>query len=292
VSSVSVVTVTYFPGPTLLAFLESLSSASANPVPVVIADNGSTDGAPQAAADRTGVQLLLTGSNLGFGQAANRGVAATDTEWVVIANPDVVWTPGSLDALLAAAARWPRAATLGPLIRTEHGELYPSARALPSLGRGIGHALLGPWWPSNPWTAAYHRDNDALQERSAGWLSGSCLLVRREAFDSVGGFDPAYFMYFEDVDLGDRLGRAGWLNVYVPSSEVMHLGGHSTSKRRSAMVAEHHRSAWTYLSKRYQGARWAPLRLVIRMGLKARVALLTARAPGPTANADIDGKDA
>ena len=106
-----------------------------------------------------------------------------------------------------------------------------------------------------------------------GWLSGSCLLVRRDAFDEVGGFDPAYFMYFEDVDLGERLGRAGWQNVYVPSAAVVHTGGHATTREPSRMAAEHHRSAWTYLSRRYSGWRWAPVRWVLRGGLAARAVL-------------------
>ena len=72
-------------------------------------------------------------------------------------------------------------------------------------------------WPSNPWTAAV--PPGAREPTSAGrWLSGSCLLLRRRAFDSVGGFDSRYFMYIEDVDLGDRLGKAGWQNVYVPGA--------------------------------------------------------------------------
>jgi N-acetylglucosaminyl-diphospho-decaprenol L-rhamnosyltransferase len=267
------VTVTYSPGETLETFLDSLELASAVAVPVVIADNGSTDGAPQrAAATHEDVVLLETGSNLGFGSAANIGVRATDAEWVLITNPDVVLAPGTLDALLGAAARWPRAGALGPLIRNTDGSVYPSARALPSLALGTGHALLSRVWPSNPASVAYRRSNESLSERTAGWLSGSCLMLRREAFDSVGGFDPGYFMYFEDVDLGDRLGKAGWLNVYVPTAEVTHLGGHSTRRNRALMINAHHVSAERYLARRYTGLRWAPVRMVLRVGLAGRAA--------------------
>jgi N-acetylglucosaminyl-diphospho-decaprenol L-rhamnosyltransferase len=221
------------------------------------------------------VTLLETGGNLGYGRAANLGVAATDSEWVVVANPDLVWQPGSLDELLAAADRWPRAGALGPLLRTDTGDVYPSARSLPSLGRGIGHAAFGWWWPSNPWTAAYQQDRRLPVERTAGWLSGSCLLLRRVAFESVAGFDPSYFMYFEDVDLGDRLARAGWLNVYVPSAEVVHRGSHATARRATQMNVEHHRSAFRYLSARYPERRWLPLRLALRLGLAIRLRLST-----------------
>ncbi len=84
-------------------------------------------------------------------------------------------------------------------------------------------------------------------ERPVGWLSGSCLLIRRAAFDQVGGFDERYFMYMEDVDLGDRLGRAGWLNVYVPSSEILHAKGHSTGRDPPASICGHITKAPTFI---------------------------------------------
>jgi N-acetylglucosaminyl-diphospho-decaprenol L-rhamnosyltransferase len=269
-----VVVVTYDSGDSLETFLSSLGPASARPVQVVVTDNASTDGAPEvAAAAHDNVTVLQTGANLGYGRAANRGVAATDTEWVVVANPDIVWSPGALDELVEAAGRWPRAGSIGPLIRTPEGSVYPSARALPALGAGIGHALVGWWWPSNPWSAAYRQDRGEPTERTAGWLSGSCVLLRREAFESVGGFDDGYFMYFEDVDLGDRLARKGWLNVYVPSAEVLHVGAHSTAQHPEKMTEEHHRSAMRYLAARYPGRRWFWLRWVLSVGLRVRARL-------------------
>jgi N-acetylglucosaminyl-diphospho-decaprenol L-rhamnosyltransferase len=272
----AVVTVTYSPGDTLETFLDSVAKATSRPLRVLLADNGSTDGAPERAMGRDGVQLLRIGENVGYGTAANRGIAEFGPEvgWVVVANPDVEWHPGSLDELLAAGERWPRAGALGPLIRDPAGTVYPSARLLPALGRGIGHAVFGPLWPSNPWTTAYRQSDTALGERTAEWLSGSCLLLRRAAFESVGGFDCRYFMYFEDVDLGDRLGRAGWLNVYVPAAEVTHLGGHATSRVAELMLAEHHRSTYRYLAGRHPGPLYAPLRLALRAGLAGRSKLI------------------
>ena len=270
---VDVVVVTYSPGATLGRFLDSLAAATVRGVRVVMADNGSTDGAPEREAAAGRADLLRTGGNLGYGTAANRGAATGTAPWLVVVNPDVEWDPGALDELLRAADRHPRAAALGPLVRTPEGDLYPSARALPSLGRGIGHALFGWVWPANPWTRAYRQEAEEVGEREAGWLSGSCLLLRREAFEAVGGFDEGFFMFFEDLDLGERLAAAGWSSVYAPSARVTHVGGHSWRADPTPMLRAHHEAARRYVSKRWAGWCWLPLRAVVRVGLAVRFRL-------------------
>ncbi len=272
-AAVDVVVVTYQPGATLETFLDTLAQATKQPVAVVLADNGSTDGSPQAQADRGRGALLPTGANLGYGGAANRGACLGRGEWLVVANPDVTWTSESLDELLAAGHRHPRAGALGPMIVSPDGSLYPSARALPSLGRGIGHAAFGWIWPTNPWTRAYRQEREAPAERETGWLSGSCLLLRRAAFEAVGGFDDGYFMFFEDLDLCERLAAAGWSSVYVPSARIVHEGGASWRSSPDAMVKAHHDSAWRYVSQRYSSAGHLPLRGVLWCGLQARYLL-------------------
>jgi N-acetylglucosaminyl-diphospho-decaprenol L-rhamnosyltransferase len=238
----------------------------------VRADTGPTAGAPaRVAAARPEVRLLRTGGNVGYGAAVNAALADRSQGWALVANPDVRFEPGSVDELLAVAARWPRAATVGPAIRTPDGELYPSARDLPRLSTGIGHALLGWAWPANPWTARYRREREEPRERPAGWLSGSCFLVDLAAFRAVGGFDPGYFMYFEDVDLAERLGRAGYLHVYAPSAVVVHEGGHATRREPHRMARVHHTSALRYLARQHPGPVNAPLRLGLRAGLGARM---------------------
>lgn len=267
------VTVTYSSGDYLRNFLRTLTHATEASVQVVIADNGSTDGAPeQAAAEHANVTLVNTGGNLGYGGGMNRGIAEVDpsVKFVVIANPDIEWEPGSLDELLAAAERWPRAGALGPLITEPDGTVYPSARRVPDLVSGAGHAILGSVWKSNPWTVAYRNENEELTERPVGWLSGSCLLVRREAFDAIDGFDSRYFMFMEDVDLGDRLAKAGWLNIFVPTARAMHAKSHSVSKHPEKMIPAHHESAYRFQADRHPGPAWAPVRWALRAGLKVR----------------------
>ena len=286
-----VVVVAHSSAEVLPGFLSSLAKATRQSYEVVVVDNDPT----HPVAELDGVTVVRPGTNLGYGRAANEGAGGFEGEWLVVANPDVTWDEGSLDELLAAATRWPSAACLGPAIRTVDGRLYPSARAFPSIGRGIGHALLGWWWPSNRWTRAYREEHGPPVESTTGWLSGSLMLLRREAWDEVGGFDPKYFMYCEDIDLCRRLAEREWQNVYVPSAVITHEGGHSTGVKARKMLREHHLALYVYLSDHHQGWRWAPLRWLLGAGLALRYLLATrvpslAEGAAPTRSADLLGR--
>lgn len=274
---VRVVCVTYRPGPELDDFAASLAGTAAV-VELVIVDNSDDHSVAEQVAARHSATLRLPGANVGYGAAANHGAAGAGQPWLVVANPDIVWHPGALDALLDAGHRHPQAGALGPAVLNPDGSRYPSARSLPSLRQGIGHALLSRVWPTNPWTRGYQAATSSDDERTVGWLSGACLLLRREAFEAVGGFDEGYFMFFEDMDLGARLGRAGWASVQVPSAEVTHVGGTSWRDRPAPMIREHHRSAVRFLSRRYDRWYHLPLRTLLRAGLAARQAVELRRA--------------
>ena len=272
-----VVTVTFSPGKHLDNLLDSLGDFTH----VVLADNGSTDGKPQQAArDHEHVTFLNTGGNLGYGGGVNAGVrelrrlkddGKINGEFFLITNPDAVFSPTSLEELIKCARRHPEAGAVGPKI-IDNGEVYPSARNLPDIRNGIGHALLSPVWKNNPYTKRYVVDKDLEREREAGWLSGSCLLVRWEAFEAIGGFDERYFMYMEDVDFGDRLARAGWKNIFCPQAEIQHDHGHSTTTVKAPMLKAHHRSAYRYLADRHSNVF---LRAILKVGLSVRAWALT-----------------
>jgi len=284
-SKLAIVTVTYSPGRYLQQFLESIAAGTVLPTRVILADNGSTDGAPEAAVANFAehptmqVELLRTGGNIGYGSAINKAIAQLqhDTQlrpdFVLVSNPDVIFTAGAIDELLAAGKRWPKAGALGPLIRENDGGVYPSARSVPRIKNGIAHAVLAPIWKNNPWTKAYLDNADMSSERTAGWLSGACLLLRREAFEEIGGFDEGYFMYMEDVDLGDRLGTAGWSNVFVPSAEIGHAQGHSTESHQEITLVAHHKSAYKFQADRHPQWYAAPLRWILKAGLWLRCRL-------------------
>ncbi|MFD4431346.1 glycosyltransferase family 2 protein [Nocardia sp. NPDC055029] len=272
-AGLAVVTVTYSPGEHLEHFITTLADATSEKPQVILADNGSTDGVPELVAEANShVRLLRTGGNIGYGGAINRAVAEIDPsiEFVILANPDIRWGVDSIDKMLEAAERWPRAGAFGPMVREPDGSVYPSARRVPGLADGAGHAILGAIWPKNPWSVRYRQENEEIAERVVGWLSGSCLLVRRAAFDTIDGFDSRYFMYMEDVDFGDRMGKAGWHNVFVPDAEVTHAKGHAAGKHPELMLPAHHASAYRFQADRHPHWWQAPLRGALRAGLAVR----------------------
>jgi N-acetylglucosaminyl-diphospho-decaprenol L-rhamnosyltransferase len=273
---IGVVTVAYLSSGVIGGLLDSLPAATSRRLDVVVVDNSpEDDGLAGLLAARPATRLLEARDNPGYGTAANRGVAALDPQiaWVIVANPDLVIAPGGIDELLTAAARLERPGALGPLILDPDGTPYPSARKLPSLRTGVGHALFVRTWRANPWTRSY-RNDAVVSERSTDWLSGAFLLLSRAAFEAVGGFDERYYMYFEDVDLGRRLGRAGWRNWYVPTAAVTHIGAMSTRNAPRAMIIAHHDSAYRFLASKYSAWYLWPVRTVLRAGLwlRSRVA--------------------
>ena len=272
-TELTVVTVSYNSSEHIEDFLRSLRESERVPWHVLIADNASADVAVlDTIAARYDAEVLHNADNLGYGGAINEAVRTLPDSvgWILVVNPDVAFRPGAISRLLAAGREFSTAGSVGPSVVDAAGQVYPSARNLPSLRTGVGHALLYRFWPGNPWTRAYFSDRGSAEHRNAGWLSGSCVLVRRAAFDDIGGFDEGFFMYFEDVDLGYRLGKSGWKNLYWPAAVVEHSGAHSTSRDSARMVRVHHESANRYLAKKYRGWYLAPLRFALHVGLMVR----------------------
>ena len=269
--TVRVVCVVYHPGEELATFARTLQTASVAPVELVIVDNGTDPTVAREVADEFGARLVVSDANLGYGGGANLGARGATARWLVVANSDIEWQPGALDALVAAGETHPRAGSVGPALLNTDGTVYPSARELPSLTQGAGHAVFVRLWPGNPWTRRYQAQQQSTGvQRPAGWLSGACLLLRREAFEAVGGFDDGYFMFFEDVDLGARLGRAGWTNLYVPQVQVTHVGGTSWRAKPATMISAHHASAARYVGRRYPHWYQWPVRQAAALGLRLR----------------------
>lgn len=268
--SVDIVVVTYNPGDTITSFLQSAVGAE-GVASVTVVDNASGDEVAKNAAAEAGVAYVQTGRNGGYGAGVNIGALRGSAEWILVSNADIVLEPGAVAALLHVAESDDAIGAVGPRVQEIDGTTYPSARPLPTLMLGVGHALFGKGWPNNPWSRRYKLNLNPLGgEVDAGWLSGSCFLVRRSAWEALGGFDERYFMFFEDVDFGRRLGIAGHRQVWTPRAVVTHLGGHSYRSDPAPMLKAHHASARMYVASAYPHWWQAPVRAAVTAGLAAR----------------------
>ncbi len=227
---VTVAIVSYDTRQLLLECLRSLEpEVRSGRAEVVVVDNLSRDGSAAAARELAPwARVLEPGENLGFGRAVNLAVQGARTPWLVCANADVALADGALTALLAAGED-PRVGCVAPRLvlpdgSTQHS-VYPLPTVaftvafnlgLPSLSRRLADRLCleGSWDPE--------------RFRAVPWAIGAFLLLRRSAFDAVGGFDERQWMYAEDLDLGWRLHDAGWITRYAPEAHVRHVSGAAT----------------------------------------------------------------
>jgi len=269
---VSAVVVNYNAGPALDRCMASLAQNSVTDI--VVVDNGSTDDSlEQLQSVEPAVRLVRSPRNVGYGSGVNIGARLVQREFLFVCNPDLVVEPGAIERLVEALDEHRRAAVAGPMLKEPDGSVYPSGRSFPGLGDALGHGFAGLFWRDNPWTRRYRLLGEGQHRaRDADWVSGACFLARRDAFEAVGGFDEAYFMYVEDVDLCWRLHRAGWGIRYEPAARVIHEQGRSTSRSPYRMLVAHHRSILRFALRSTEGPQraWLPL---VAVALGARLVL-------------------
>jgi N-acetylglucosaminyl-diphospho-decaprenol L-rhamnosyltransferase len=250
---------------------------------VHVVDNASTDGSPEMVrAEFPEVALHALDWNSGFCVANNVVLTSSNAPFVLLLNPDAQVVGGTLGALVKVARERPRAGAIGALVRNPDGSVQPSARRVPRLGEALGHAFLGPIAPGNPFTRSYTMAAwDRASEREVEWVSGSAMLLRREAIEEVGAFDEGYFMYVEDVDLCTRLRASGWKVMFSPELEVVHQIGVSTRGQRGRMAFEHSRSIYRYFSKFRAGGAAVLLKPFVRLALWLRAVMMSGVAGRP-----------
>jgi hypothetical protein len=202
-----------------------LQAPAAIALEVIVVDNGSTDDSvARISSAWPQVRLIRNPTNRGFAAANNQGIAAATARYVLLLNSDTVVPPGSLERLVSFLDAHPEAAACAPQLRNADGSvqrfafggdptpLYLSRRRL--------LALLG--------RSPHDWSTDQVQE--VDWVSGACLMARREAIEQAGALDEAMFMYFEDNDWCLRFRRRGWKVFYVPEVSITHLGGGSAAQ--------------------------------------------------------------
>jgi N-acetylglucosaminyl-diphospho-decaprenol L-rhamnosyltransferase len=197
---------------------------------VWVVDNASTDGAPELVAERyPWVTLVASKENMGFSKAINLVAERTTSPWIATANDDIALEPGALATLLATGEADPRIGMVVPRLILPDGSTQDSIYAFPSpLVAATVDLGLGRLSPRLAERACVTWDPE--RARTVPWALAAFGLVRRTAFDQVGGFDKQQWMYAEDLDLGWRLQRAGFTTRYEPQARVLHYGGASTEK--------------------------------------------------------------
>ena len=243
----------------------------------VVIDNASSDGSARIAEEfAPTARVIRNGSNVGFATAVNQGIAASSAAYILIMNPDCRLERGATAGLRRELDQRPRCAIAGPRILNPDGSIQGSARGDPDMLTGLfgRTALLRRLLPASALARRNVVSPDALREGASGvevdWLSGACMLARRTALAEVGGFDPRYFMYWEDADLCRRLRARGYHVRYVPGSTAIHRVGHSSRTARAPSIRAFHASAYLYYATHVAPRTWSPRRALARALLSAR----------------------
>ncbi len=270
---ISVAIVSYNTKDLLRACLRSLLAREADgeaTLEIIVADNGSADGSPEMVrAEFLSVRVLETGENLGFGRANNLALSDASGRAYCLLNSDAELLPGALSAALAVLASDPKIGLVGGQL------LWPDGR--PQTSYGDDPTLLGVLREQTFTGANAAAPRIAPQNstsKDVDQICGAFMLIRPEAWREMGGFDPHYFMYNEDVDLNFRLRRSGWRVVFAPGVRVTHHLGASSSadwQKRARMVSAYNESRFYFFSRFYGPAAGAKLKAYCLLGAAIRL---------------------
>jgi N-acetylglucosaminyl-diphospho-decaprenol L-rhamnosyltransferase len=266
-ADVAVVVVTYDALPWIEKCLESVQGT-----PVVVVDHGSSDGTVAFVREHFPEVRLVEAENRGLGAGWNRGLAETDTRYVLILNADAWLAGDALRRLVEFADSRPRAAIVGPRLSNPDGSLQRSVRGFPTPWRlATEYFFLRKLAPrSRAVNAFYAGGFDHDEVREVEFLMGACMLVRREAVDEVGPLDESFFLFSEETDWAYRFRQAGWSVVFFPDAECVHVRGASHGGR---FYRENLRGHLRFLLKHHGEARAERARRVLVAALWLRALL-------------------
>jgi N-acetylglucosaminyl-diphospho-decaprenol L-rhamnosyltransferase len=218
---------------------------------VIVVDNASVDGsAEMVRREFSRARLIQNTENVGFARANNQAMATSQGRSILLFNSDAIATPGAIQSLVRLAVAEPRAGIVGARLLNADGSFQASHTPFPNLWReflilsGVGRMFYGRWYPSRG-------PEEDKGPQMVDYVEGACMLVRREAFEDVGGLDESYFMYAEEVDLCYAMRAKGWQVWYQPAAKVIHLGGGSSQNRRPQREADLYCSRVRFFRKRY-----------------------------------------
>lgn len=224
----------------------------------ILVDNSPVLATAAAFPDIPALRYIASGRNLGFGTACNVGMKASSGRYVFFLNPDVVYESGDAEEFIHWMDEHPEVGAVGPKILNPDGSRQFSCRSFPGwMTAAYGSSsILTKLFPGNSWTRTYLRRDLNGDAGEVDWVSGCCFVGRREAIEAVGGFDSKFFMFFEDVDLCQKLKLAGWKRMYYPGLRLFHEIGISRAHLLDRGRRHHYRSAARYFIKQLFRDRW------------------------------------
>jgi hypothetical protein len=247
--TVAAVIVAHNSGPDLLAAVRAVRQAGADEV--VVVDNASHDTMVDAVErEFPDVQVLRTTANRGFAHGCNLGAEVSAASKLLFLNPDTLLNEQTLTVLAGYLSDHPMVGIVGPRLEHSDGALQPSAFRVPSPAtetvRMLGLADLvprkligGTTWFVRLLPATGHFET-GRQVREVDFVTGACLMIRRDTWTAIGGFDERFFLYYEEIDLCVRAKRSGRVTVHVPTVAAQHrIGGSTPARSRAAWVSRH-----------------------------------------------------
>ncbi len=265
----------------------AIDSCLAAGLEVIVVDNASQDGTVAAVRQRK-VQLIANPENLGFAGGANQGIRACKQAFVLLLNPDAALC-GPI-GVLENACRRPQVGAATGRLTGENGAFQQgfSVRRIPTASALIFENLgINRLWRANPVNSRYrYLDFDPSQESEVEQPAGAFLMIRRDAWEALGGFDEAFYpIWFEDVDFCKRLREGGWKILYCPGTSAIHEGGHSARQ----LLTESKERYWygsllEYAAKHYPRPVHAGVALSVAVGgmLRLLTGIVKRSSPGST----------
>ncbi len=236
---------------------------------IIVIDNASSDGSPELARSFPGVRVIENPVNVGFARAVNQGLKLASGRYLLILNPDTEVRPGALPTLVDFMNGHPRVGLAGPKLLNPNGTVQPSRRRFPDLPILFTESTLVQW--RLPRLGIFRRfyceGLPADGPHPVDWVTGACMLVRRQAVEEVGPLDERFFMYAEELDWCRRLRAGGWEIYYVPGAEVVHQEAASSRQDPVRQRINFYTSRWKYAAKYYGPAVGTLLRWWLLGGL-------------------------
>src|SRR5215210_9559351 len=266
-AEVAAAVVTYNGLPHVERTLESVQGLEA-----VLVDHGSTDGTVDAVRERFPRVRVVEQENLGLAAGWNRGIRETSAGYVVVLNSDAWLVGDAADRLARFADAIPRAAWVAPRLLNPDGSLQPSVRGFPTPWRlATEYLFLRKLAPRSRLLNAFYGGGFRHDEiREVEFAKAAAFLIRREAFEEVGPFDEAFFLFSEETDWSYRARKAGWRTLFFPEAEAVHVGGASWRRESATLFREQVRGHLRFLAKHRGRAAAATARRILLAGLRLR----------------------